>query len=347
MARRRRWRWFRVAGLISLPALAALFLFVFLRGPMKFTMILLPDTQYYAEARPDLLQDQVDWILDQAQPRNIVFVLQAGDLVEHFDSAAEWQVVDTAFRQLEGQVPFSVLPGNHDMSPERNPYFYNRVFPSSRFERRTWYGGSYPPGTNNNNYEIFSAGGYDLGPFSVAPDRFLILNLEFCPTPDVVAWADNVLSQHADRHAIILTHAYLNVQGGRNIHQPSGGCTAPAENTRYLFDQLIYPHLNVFLVLSGHEYDTQNLDGEEDRIDLNAAGRPVYQLTSDFQRRPGGGGGWLRILGFNRKLSQVIVRTYSPSLGSYEKDGDSEFILPFPGLPDGPALPQPVASPSP
>ncbi len=335
--------------MFGLLALAGGFLFVILRGPRKFTIILLPDTQAYAESRPDILQDQIDWILDQAGPRNIVFVLQAGDLVEHFDNNSEWQIVDSAFRQLEGRVPFSVLPGNHDMSPERDASFYDRIFPPSRFEGYGWYGGSYPPETNDNSYQIFSAGGYDLGPFALAADRFLVLSLQFCPTADVVTWAKEVLARHADRHAIIVTHAYLNVHGGRQIHAPSGGCTAATENTRYLFDELIYPNPNVFLVLSGHEYDTQDLDGEADRVDLNIAGRPVYQITSDFQRRPGGGGGWLRILGFNRKLGEVVVRTYSPGLGSYEKDADSEMILPYPGtsFPQGEAILHPYASPTP
>jgi len=86
----------------------------------------------------------------------------------------------------------------------------------------------------------------------------------------------------------------------------------------------------VFLVLSGHEYDTQTTDGEAHRADRNVAGPWMHQLVSDYQLRPDGGGGWLRIIGFNQELGQVIVRTYSPTLKSYEQDRDRDFLLSYP-----------------
>ena len=303
---------------------------VWAKGPQKFTIILLPDTQYYVERNPDELVDQVDWILDQRRPRNIVFVSHLGDVVEHYNSQTEWERADAILSRLIGVVPLGILPGNHDLAPTGESTAFNQYFGPGRFDRFPWYGDGYPPGTNDNSFQLFSAGGYNFGLFSLGAEPFLILDLEFCPPPDVVAWANQVLEDHPQRHAILVTHGYLNVAGHRSVHQPILGCTQRTENTQYIYEQVVYPHPNVFLVLSGHEYDTQTMEGEARRVDGNIAGRPVYQLLSDFQRRPGGGGGWLRILGFNRELDQVRVRTYSPTAKSYEKDSDSDFQIPYP-----------------
>jgi 3',5'-cyclic AMP phosphodiesterase CpdA len=330
-AGRRRWRLLALGS--AAPAAVLLLAYaaaVVYRGPVKFTIIALPDTQYYVEQHPDILTDQVDWILSEREPRNIVFVAHEGDIVEHYDRLPEWRQADEILSRLIGVIPFGILPGNHDMSPEGEADEFNRTFSAERFLGFSWYGEAYPAGTNENSFQLFSAGGYDFGPFSLDQDRFLILNLRFCPPPDVIAWANRVLDQYPGRHAIVVTHAYLGVFGQRNITRPAFGCSDETDNTQYLFDELIYPHASVFLVLSGHDYDTQDADGEAYRVDLNAAGRPVHQLLADFQRRPQGGEGWLRIIGFNREIRQVIVRTYSPTRKQYEQDEDSDFRFDYP-----------------
>jgi len=324
--RARAWLLIGLAGLLA----AVLAGWMWARGPRKFTVILLPDTQYYVESHPDILTDQVDWILGQQKARNIVFVAHVGDIVEHYNNLQEWRLADVILSPLIGAVPLGLLPGNHDLSPTGDSTSYNQHFGPERFEGFPWYGEGFPAGTNNNSYQTFSAGGYTLGPVSIGADRFLVLDLEFCPEADVIAWAKQVLEDHSDRHAILVTHGYLDVFGRRNIGQPAFGCTQAEGNTEYLFEEVVYPHPNVFLVLSGHQYDTQTMDGEARRADRNVAGRWVYQLVSDFQRRPEGGGGWLRVLGFNQELGQVIVRTYSPTLKRYEQDGDSDFWIPYP-----------------
>lgn len=326
-------------GLASLALIAGAAA-VAVRGPEKFTLIVLPDTQYYIEAFPDLLVDQIDWILAERDTRNILMVLHEGDIVENFDSPEEWERAEAIFRPLRGVVPAAFLPGNHDMSPEGDTESYNRFFPIADFAGSGKWGG-FPPGGSENGYHRFTAGGYDFGLFRLGADPFLVLMLEFCPRPEVLTWANQVLREHPESHAIVVTHAYLNTFGQRHIRQPSFGCGPGPENTQYLFDGLIYPNPNVFLVLSGHEYDTQDADGEAYRVDGNVAGRPVHQLLADYQRRPNGGDGWLRILGFNQEIGEVIVRTYSPSIGSYEKDDDSDFRIPYPAPLPEPSGPRP------
>lgn len=53
-------------------------------------------------------------------------------------------------------------------------------------------------------------------------------------------------------------------------------------------------------------------------------------MLADYQDRTNGGDGWLRILRFAPGEDKVYVQTYSPWLGQFESNSDSEFILDFP-----------------
>ena len=50
---------------------------------------------------------------------------------------------------------------------------------------------------------------------------------------------------------------------------------------------------------------------------------------SDYQTRPNGGNGWLRIMQFSPSSNQISVKTYSPWLDQYETDADSQFAVPY------------------
>ena len=48
----------------------------------EFTIIALPDTQHYSESFPAIFTSQTQWIVDNKEARNIVFVTHEGDIVE-------------------------------------------------------------------------------------------------------------------------------------------------------------------------------------------------------------------------------------------------------------------------
>src|SRR5688572_5675999 len=79
-----------------------------------WTLIVLPDTQYYAERYPDTFMAQTRWIADNAGARNIRFVVHVGDVVEH-NTPEEWELAKRAFSLLP--VPYAIAPGNHDFGP--------------------------------------------------------------------------------------------------------------------------------------------------------------------------------------------------------------------------------------
>ncbi len=298
--------------LVVVSLFCAVLAWVMIGWPVeKFTIIVLPDSQNYSKKYPHIFTNQTEWIISQIENRNIVFVSHEGDIVDTWDSVVEWENAKASMSLLDNKVPYGVLPGNHDMSNQRKTTYYNQYFPFSQNSK-----GSYPVGQNDNNYRLFS----------INKDDYIIINLEFCPTPEVIDWTNGILEDYSDRRAIITTHGYLDNEGERNVHTSSdkkGGCTASSNNTQYIWDELIYPNQNVFLILSGHVHD------EARRTDNNIAGEPVYQLLANYQDRDNGGNGWLRILEFVPIEDKIYVKTYSPYLNHYETDENSDFILDY------------------
>ncbi len=280
-----------------------------------FTIIALPDSQFYSRDKSPIFTEQTKWIVANKDLMNIVYVAQLGDLVDHGNIASEWDFADAAMSLLENPkttglrhgIPYGVSVGNHDQVPNANPggnstQLYNTYFGAGRFSGRPYYGGHF--GSNNDNhFALFSAGGM----------KFIVIYLEYDSDPDaaVLVWADNLLKTHIDRRAIIVSH-YLVETGtpapfgmqGRDIYEALKG------------------NANLFLMLAGHRH------GEGRRTDI-FNGNTVHTLLSDYQERENGGDGWLRIMQFSPANNQIRVRTYSPTLNQSESDADSQFTLSY------------------
>src|SRR5690242_12038852 len=78
-----------------------------------FSIVILPDTQYYSAYYPAIFTSQTQWILNNRSSRNIAFVIHEGDIT-NTNTNAEWQNASTSMGMLDGTVPYIVVPGNHD-----------------------------------------------------------------------------------------------------------------------------------------------------------------------------------------------------------------------------------------
>lgn len=262
-----------------------------------FTIVALPDTQYYSESYPEMFTAQTQWIVDNASSHNIVFVTHEGDVVQTWDNVGQWENANTSMSLLDGTVPYGLCPGNHD---DPTTYF-NFYFSYTRYEGEPWYGGHYPDTGNDSNYELFSAGGMN----------FIILHMQVFPDQNVFNWANQVLSNNSNRVAIITTHQYMNTDGSR--------MTVGND----IYNNVVVPNDNVYFVFCGHNH------AEATRTDI-IGDRQVHQLLADYQGRSNGGDSWMRIMRFEPGENLVYVRTYAPYYNTYEQDGNSEFTLDFP-----------------
>ena len=89
-------------------------------APPPFTVVVIPDTQYYVAdpTQSATFGAQIQWVVDTKDALNTVFVTHLGDIVEHKDRVEqEW--IDAAKYMAtldDNDVKNNVAPGNHDMN---------------------------------------------------------------------------------------------------------------------------------------------------------------------------------------------------------------------------------------
>lgn len=281
---------------------------------------------------------------------------------DHFDPTQKVIEVEVP-KSIEGYqlvaeagIPFGVAPGNHDFDAMYNvdefppnleklstkgAFSYDDIgvlhvgglsnFLSAFgedtpfFAGKPWYVAAFESGTSSA--QVFEAGGY----------TFLHLALEMQPGDDVIAWAKGVMAEYAGLPTIVSTHDYLSATSERMTVRFLDFTLVDAENhntTQQMFEKLIAPSDQIFLVLSGHYH------GQGYRVDENAAGNKVHQVLADYQDRgqvgidagqpPGGmmggptgiGDGWLRLLDFNTSAEPptLSMRTFSTYYGKHASE---------------------------
>lgn len=256
-------------------------------------------------------------------------------------------------RIADAGLPFGVPPGNHDYdamynvnthppnttkNPEEITFSVEDLGllhvggldgflsafgeDSPFFAEAPWYVAAYQGGTSSA--QLFEAGGY----------RFLHIALEMQAGDDVLAWARGVIAAFPGLPTIVSTHDYLSPRATRI----SGGfldftlADAAYHNTpQQIYDKLIEPTPQIFLVLCGHYHGQAYLREE------NVAGYEVHTVLADYQDRgqvgldagqpPGGlmggpvglGDGWLRLLEFDTTVDppRIAMRTYSTYYGKH------------------------------
>ncbi len=300
-----------------------------------FTLVVMPDTQNYAdirnrektptekrEASHAIFYEQTEWIRDHAREKNIVMVAHVGDVTQT-DFPAEWDVADRAFQTLDDAgIPYTITLGNHDMGYGPNPKnpqskitavtrdtLFNDYFPPARFADRPWYGGHMGT-SNDNNYVFFQGGGED----------FLLISLEFKPRPEALEWADRILRRYPNHKTIISTHAYLLPDNQRqaDLNYYVDGLSGEA-----IWDQLIRRHDQILAVICGHHF------GEGRLVSLTDGGKPVMQMLADYQHLEKGGNGYLRLLRFDPATRTVDVQTLSTHTGETMDGETSRFSFAY------------------
>jgi hypothetical protein len=298
----------------------------------SFTVAVLPDTQNYSEKFPDQYFAQTRWIAENIRDRNIAAVFHLGDITNR-STPAEWEVAARAMSELDGKVPYFLTAGNHDYSEggmcrDRTTQL-NDYFPVEKFRELNTFGGTYDrePERLENSYHLFSAAGRD----------FLVICLEFGPRADVVRWANEVAAKHNNRAAILLTHAYMYYDDTRydwakfgkkqnwNPHA-YGVAEATADDVcdgEELWQRLVSKHENFVLTMNGHVLQ----DGLGRTISRSPAGRNVHQVLVNFQMRPNGGDGWLRLLEFRADGKTVQTYDYSPTRNERNESPQNQFAM--------------------
>jgi len=271
------------------------------KGPY-FSIVVLPDTQYYMESYPEIFNGQIEWINENKEKYNIGCVLHLGDIVQNADVIEEWDNAKNGVDLLDKDIPLLLSVGNHDSYPKNDPdrtENYNDYF--GGYMRSDENKGFYSEEDVDNSYMLFDHDG----------EKFIAISIEYDPSIDssVMDWADEVAQNYPDRKAIIVSHAVIEDVSRANF----------SKQGQAIYDKF-KDNENVFLILTG------NKDGETYRKDYYR-GNIIYSMLSNYQCRKNGGNGWLRILKFFPESNKIKAETYSSYLKKFEKDFNSEFLI--------------------
>jgi hypothetical protein len=279
---------------------------------------LLPDTQVYSRLHPEIFEAQTRWIMENRDRLNIACTLHLGDITDH-NTPEQWENARCALEPLTDCV--SCL-GNHDYgengatdSRETLAHRYLRPAPAAQL---------FDPSRLDNSFRLFEA---------LDGSEWLVISLEFGPRAEIVEWASEVAAEHADRHAILLTHAYLYDDGTRydwsnrrdqkwspylyGVAEGPGGVSDGED----LWRKLVSRHPNFRFVFCGHV-----LGCGAASLTSPGPGGPVHQVLANYQMNECGGGGFLRLVEMHPD-GRILMRSYSPWRDEWLRDPLHEFEL--------------------
>ncbi|MFM9956446.1 MAG: DNRLRE domain-containing protein [Phycisphaerales bacterium] len=284
-----------------------------------FTLVHIPDTQFYSQSFPATFTAQTQWIVNSKARLNIAFVNHIGDIVQNGANGGntiEWTRADAAMDLLDGVLPYAAAVGNHDYntvsSKASGTSAFQPWFGPTRYTSYPWFLGS--ASDNENFAATFTAGGY----------TFLNLTLEWQPDATALSWAQSQINANPGLPVIINTHEHLQDA------DTSGNGAGRTGAGNFTFNSLIQNNPSIFMIECGHHHRGHSgFDGEHHQFGVNIAGSEVFEFLSDYQDYAVGGQGWLRYVKFDVPNDQLLVRTYSVSLNQFQDDALSRFAVPF------------------
>ena len=185
------------------------------------TLVVIPDTQGYEGEGKRVKKGPpatgivsnasftacVDWILAHRESERIFFVSHTGDITDNRNNP-QFAFAAREMSRLDGQVPYGISPGNHDLIGASTDLFC-KYFPAAKFEWEPWYAGHFGGYTNSSGKVVCRDNADSCQLVEAGGTKFVILHIE-CNAPDpVLAWADAMLDKYADRKAIVSTHQDL------------------------------------------------------------------------------------------------------------------------------------------
>ena len=250
-----------------------------------------------------------------------------GDVTENVTTVAdEFEFARENIYKLSGVVPFSISVGNHDkydfkdpeynyIPSDRRDFMFNKTFYNETYlnELDGWYG----EGDVTCSYSAFRAGNTD----------WLLVNLDFGPTDEMLEWASGVIEDHPDHKVIVITHAYM-YRDGTTIDRED--CYAPSRyNSVFndgdqVFDKLISQHENIVLAIGGHDPHDHIVCTQVKGVH----GNTVTQMLIDPQYMDYyyGATGMVALLHFSEADNTMTVRYYSTAKDMYGSE-QSQFTV--------------------
>lgn len=311
--------------------------------PGSFTVAIVGDTQNYSSGAPGIFNTVTQWLVDNQDTRNIRFVIQDGDIVNN-DQTNQWDNARAAMENLDGEIPYAVVRGNHDIGSQYD--WINRFGSGSPYSQQS---------TLVDHYDVPGHPDWDMRntvhKFEANDQKIMVLTIDISAGDDVVTWANGVISANPDYRVILDTHAYLYDGGERFNNAPDpenpgntfdqsrddllrvgvggdsyyNGAAYDGQDAETLWNNLVSKHQNISMLISGHQFE--DFDEFKYHLENGDQGNKVYELLVDPQNMANGGDGWIRLLEFGDDGTTVRVKTYSPYLGQWDTAADNYYEI--------------------
>lgn len=300
-----------------------------------FTLVVMPDSQYYVAETPRkrgkiaMFEAQMQWVIDNKASKNIAFVLHEGDIVDNHDPVVgQWLKATPVVRSLDGVVPYALALGNHDVyTVDRTAWEFNIYFPFKSFQDWLNLGGTFDAKAGVlNAYYVFQAGGLN----------WLIFALEPFPRDVVLEWVNRVADAHPSHNIIMVTHSHVypddTLVGSSPDHLYT--CTdygvktedGTGNNGVDVWNESLRRHANVLMTFNGHVGGDDLESSAGLVVGIGDHGNKVYQMCADYQST------WyydlfghMRIVTVDPEAKTIAVQTYSPYMDHYGTGPRSQF----------------------
>lgn len=162
----------------------------------NYRIVVLPDTQNIIERFPKLYLKMMKWIKDNTNQLNIKAILHMGDIV-NTNTIEQWEIAKQGFDYIDNSsVSFIPMIGNHDDSEMFNKFFDYQTYGSNK----KYFGGSF----EDNKLD------YCYWYLNVNERKYLILNMGWAPSVDVINWGRKIIEDNKDKNIIFTAHAYMH-----------------------------------------------------------------------------------------------------------------------------------------
>ncbi|MBQ7779310.1 MAG: metallophosphoesterase [Clostridia bacterium] len=207
-----------------------------------YTMMVVGDTQYIVQDDVNKLNGDHNhtatmykWIADNASALKTQIVMGVGDITDIGNTAQQLHAFN-AISQLNGVVPYTVVRGNHDYYS----YDFNLAFAVDDYLNQFKENGGLMDDTSaeNSYYKLTAPNG----------DKWMVVNLDWSPTDEEIAWGCGIIEANPDYQVIIVTHQYMFLDGTTVDKEDYNQGTTGT----YLWDNLVKKYENVKMVFSGH-----------------------------------------------------------------------------------------------
>lgn len=320
-----------------------------------YSFAVMGDIQTTTDYYPNNLPGLYEWVVKNKTDKNIQFAITLGDItndngrsrryskdssgnyvVDANGTYTHWDIVYDAIKQLDGELPYALIRGNHDVYPDLttnqrlegfNTYFGRLENFTSQFTEENG-GGRYGDGQYDDvndvtdlvtGYSSSYANTFQTLTVGENEVQYLFVNLDWIIKDDVVTWANKVIAAHPNHKVIINVHGYMNGDG--TTLDPGDPTPNSTYNGDELWESIVSKHSNIKMVLSGHIAHDRIIVNQVENYNDGETSNTVTEMLINPQGFDAqlGGCSMIAMFYFDESGEKLAVEWYSATKDRYFK----------------------------